>query len=309
MKSRLLLFPALLLLSGSGQPEHNFLLNPSIRHVRRIPMPPARHKVAALIQKYKTEGAVTGISVYFQSLVTGYWFGLGEQDKFIPASLLKVYLLIRVMQEEDDSPGALKRSLTLLRDPAGKGSGSAALAYKRPEPGKQYTVDRLVEYMIRYSDNDAAYTLHQSFGNKKMGKIYRDFGFPAAPGEEDALSLKQYMMTFLTLYNSTYLGTDMSQKALEYLVGSDFKEGLAAGLPPGTRVASKFGLRAVGTPDNPLLQLHDCGIIYHHDTPYVLGVMTRGKDIKQQTAVIKELSALLYEEVDYRSRESSSPAP
>src|SRR3989339_1264515 len=101
MKSRLLLFPALLLLSGSGQPEHNFLLNPSIRHVRRIPMPPARHKVAALIQKYKTEGAVTGISVYFQSLVTGYWFGLGEQDKFIPASLLKVYLLIRVMQEED----------------------------------------------------------------------------------------------------------------------------------------------------------------------------------------------------------------
>lgn len=304
MKASLCLAASLLMLSAAGcvNSGKNTLLNPSIRNVRRLPMPPARKKVEDLVQKHIANGDATEVAVYFHSLSTGYWFGINEQQKFIPASLLKVYLLIRVLIEEEDYPGTLKTLIKLRADE--KQAVPIVTPHKRLAPNGNYTVETLLEQMILYSDNDAAFTLHTRFGDAKLEKIYRDFGFSAQRDEDDSLTLKQYLMVFLTLYNGTYLGTDMSQKALQYLVKVDFHGGLAAGIPEDVLLANKFGERGVETSYGHTQQLHDCGIIYYKDYPYILGVMTRGQDINKLAGIIKEVSALVYAEVDYRTRES-----
>lgn len=303
MKASLCVAASLLFLFASGcVSSKNSLINPSIRNVRRLPMPPARKKVEDLVQKHIAAGNATEVAVYFHSLSTGYWFGINEQQKFIPASLLKVYLLIRVLIEEEDYPGTLKTLIKLRSEE--KQAVPIVTPYKRLSPGGSYSVETLLEQMILYSDNDAAFTLHTRFGDAKMEKIYRDFGFSTQRDEDDSLTLKQYLMVFLTLYNGTYLGTDMSQKALQYLVKVDFQEGLAAGLPEDLQLANKFGERGVETSYGRTQQLHDCGIVYYKDYPYILGVMTRGQDIKKLAGIIKEVSALVYAEVDYRTRES-----
>lgn len=278
------------------------LLNPVLRHTKRMPMPPAKKKVSDLIQARIAAGDLKEGSVYFHALSTGYWFGLGEHQKFIPASLLKVYLLIRVLQEEESWPGVLKTSLELQDDV--RNASQEILPYDRLVQGRRYTVEELLSHMIVYSDNSAAYTLHTKFGDKSLEKIYRDFGLQSDAKDEAYLTLKQYMMVFLSLYNGTYIGAAPSGRALQFLSRSEFKDGLKAGLPPGLPVAHKFGERGVDTPQGRLQQLHDCGIIYYGDYPYMLGVMTRGDDIKKLAAVIKDVSALIYAEVDYRSQEA-----
>ncbi len=65
-------------------------------------------------------------------------------------------------------------------------------------------------------------------------------------------------------------------------------------------VAHKFGERSFL--DKKTKQLHDCGIVYHPAKPYVLCVMTRGDDFDKLSAVLRSVSALVYQEVDAQQK-------
>jgi len=88
----------------------------------------------------------------------------------------------------------------------------------------------------------------------------------------------------------------MSEKALKYLSHIDFHEGIAGGVPAGVPVASKFGEKVLD--DGKVVELHEFGIVYHPRGPYLLGVMTKGSDLGRQSAVIREISRLIYAEID-----------
>lgn len=116
------------------------------------------------------------------------------------------------------------------------------------------------------------------------------------PGElGDYMSPKSYAFFYRVLYGSTYLTRAMSEKALELLTTPDFTDGLVAGVPAHTTVAQKFGEHSFeGVPDTESKQLHDCGIVYHPEHPYLLCVMTKGSDFQRLSKVIKEVSETVY---------------
>lgn len=106
-------------------------------------------------------------------------------------------------------------------------------------------------------------------------------------------------LRFVRGYNASYLSKEYSQKVLEMLAAADFKLGLAAGVPPGVVVANKFGERE-GLPDDQK-QLHDCGIIYFPENPYLLCVMmTQGPNFEYLPTIIKMVSKMVYDEVESR---------
>ncbi len=92
----------------------------------------------------------------------------------------------------------------------------------------------------------------------------------------------------------------MSAKALTYLVNSEFKEGIAGGVPSEIKVAHKFGERTLSA---DLKHLHDCGIVYYPDNPYILCVMTRGNNYQELSNIIKTISKMTYDEVESRKIE------
>ena len=106
-------------------------------------------------------------------------------------------------------------------------------------------------------------------------------------------NLLKFSRFFRILYNGSYLNFEKSNKALELLTKIEFKDGLVAGLPSEVPVAHKFGERQFGEEK----QLHDYGIVYYPEKPYLICIMTRGKELSKLPHVISELSKVTYEEV------------
>lgn len=78
---------------------------------------------------------------------------------------------------------------------------------------------------------------------------------------------------------------------LSLLSQSAFPQGLEAGVPQDLPVAHKFGEYDDGKGGK---QLNDCGIIYKPHKPYLLCVMTEGKDLDALAKVISTISNKVY---------------
>lgn len=257
---------------------------------------PSKQRLRELVDRSLLAGRAAHISVYYRDLNNGPWFGIHPETKFAPASLLKVPLLIAHLKHAESDPGVLGRRVPAEPSPIHR--TQLIPPAKRLEMGKPYSVEDYLRHMIRYSDNDATYLLLRHADPKALEATYRDLRIeaPHAKTPEDWITVHEYASFFRTLFNASYLNREMSEKALQYLTETDFKEGIVAGVPPGAVVAHKFGERM--NADRPIKQIHDCGIVYYPGNPYLLCVMTQGRDVPALIRVIREVSALAYAEVD-----------
>lgn len=257
-----------------------------------------------LVEKIGTlinQGKADHVSVYLRDLRFGPWMGIGEDDMYSAASLLKVPVLLTVLRLAEQRPSILAQRVEITPELI----GTYKVIFqpeKTIEAGKIYTVDELLVYMIVYSDNNATNALHAylatiSPDEPLFVRTMEELGYLGDNRTEDNLSVKQSASMFRILYNGSYLGKEMSQKALLLLSSSAFREGIVAGVPPGTAVAHKFGERI----DAGSQQLHDCGIVYHPQNHYLLCIMTKGKNEHTLATVIVGLSQMIYEEMNRRS--------
>ncbi len=114
---------------------------------------------------------------------------------------------------------------------------------------------------------------------------------------EATITVRGYASLFRILFNASYLNVENSEKVLSWLSETEYRSGLVAGVPADVKVAHKFGERLYA---NDIKELHDCGIIYFPENPYLLCVMTRGSDFAALEALISEISRILYEEINSR---------
>lgn len=249
------------------------------------------------VQQLKTEGVVDHISVYFRDLDNGPWFGIDESEEFFPASLLKIPIMMTLLRYAEEHPGFLDQTITYTGTFDDVENNAAPT--ERIEANRTYTIGEVLRYMVAYSDNRSKQVILQTLlevgeGRDLLAEMLTELGI--LPGNGDLASpitIKTYTSLFRILYNNSYLNREYSQKALDMLSQSTFTLAMVAGLPPRTQVAHKFGL---ATTDDGV-QLHDCGIVYEPGTPYLLCIMTRGKDAAASAKVIAEISRAVNDEV------------
>ncbi|MBI4056365.1 MAG: serine hydrolase [Elusimicrobia bacterium] len=262
---------------------------------------PFKHLIEEFVREKLDQNKVIHVSIYFRDLNNGPWFGIKEREKFSPASLFKVPIMMALFKQAEADPSVLKRKIIF------NGLGESTPQMLKPsqgiEAGKAYTLEELIRFMIAYSDNRAHDLILKAVKKEDLDQLFSDLGFSPLSFQEqkDQMSVKDYASFFRILFNASYLNRQMSQKALEFLSQAEFR-GLAASVPSGTVVAHKHGERMYVL--EQVLQLHDCGIIYYTHHPYLLCVMTRGKDMDNQLEVIRGVSSRVYQEVDrqYRGR-------
>jgi len=165
------------------------------------------------------------------------------------------------------------------------------------EKGKDYTIDDLIERMMIYSDNGALTLLEGNIEPALIDRITLDLGVETATEAtpEDFMSVKGYSGLFRILYNASYLEKNLSEKALEILSRTEFTKGIVSGVPKSIKVSHKFGERELG---DQTKQLHDCGIVYHPQSPYLLCVMTRGSDFMMLEKIITKISSVTFHGIE-----------
>lgn len=239
------------------------------------------------------------VSIYFRDLNTGKWTGVNENENYDPASLLKVPIMMAWYLRAESDPSVLDRTFIYKRSPEDVGGSEFNLL----TPGRSYSVSELLKAMIERSDNGAKNILLLNVDQKILDKVFSDLGINISdndPTSRYQISAKTYSIFFRALYNATYLTKEYSEKALEMLSATNFSEGLLAGVPTSTNVAHKFG-QYIGS--RGAIELHDCGIIYHPENPYILCVMTKGSSgFSPLKSVIAKISQTAHGEADRNYR-------
>lgn len=247
-----------------------------------------------------SDSDISQASFYLKELNTGAWIGVDEREKFAPASLLKIPLAMAYFKIAEHDPSYLNKKIKYVT--AASGAYYGAKQNIAPEnkliEGEEYTLDDLVKRVILYSDNQAQYLLFQNIQGDEVDSIYSDLGIslPKQGESEDFISVRDYASFFRILYNASYLDKDMSEKLLELLSNASYDDGLAAGLPKEIKIANKFGERGVF--GSNMMQFHDCGIVYYPAKPYLICVMTRGKDLYNQQAAVRQISKIVFDAIN-----------
>lgn len=250
----------------------------------------------AKVAEIRARPEITELAVYYRDLNNGPSFGIYQDQEFFPASLLKTPLMMAFLKHAESRPGFLEQEVTYRKSQG----PSYATQNIKPEvalvDGEKYTIEQLLEHLIKYSDNDALLSLYPLLPGREYQELFERLGLSKISLEnaQTTLSVVEYSTFFRVLYNASFLNQEMSEKALGLLAQSTYMDGLRAGVPDAIPVAHKFGERDLG---DGFYQLHDCGIVYEPNKQYLLCVMSRGKNQKDLANVIKEVSKFAYEKV------------
>jgi beta-lactamase class A len=143
-------------------------------------------------------------SVYFRDLNNGPWIGINEKEKFSPASMLKVPLMMSALKLAENNPEILREKIKINK------LNNSGIQFIKPsqsmEVDKSYTLDELIYRMIVYSDNNAQAEIFNFIGDEATAKSYSELGItvPTAGTNENFMSVKEYASFFRILYNASY---------------------------------------------------------------------------------------------------------
>lgn len=260
-----------------------------------------KSKIQDYIDKKTKDKQLNYFSLYFRDLQNGPTLGINEHEKFSPASLLKIPVLITVLNLQVDNPDILNTEIGF------NNMYESLNQYYPPKISAKentpYKISELLDYMIKYSDNNSYFALRTYLNQISpdvdlVQQTYIDLGITDPRDIYDqTLSVKSYASIFVQLYHSSFFEKkEFSEQALEILANTDFTGGITQGVPSGITIAHKFGERALEEGD----QLHDCGIIYYPENPYLLCVMTRGPDFFVLSQIIGDISQMVYDEIESR---------
>ena len=248
------------------------------------------------IDKYKQAGAIDDASVYMKVFNKGEFLSINENDAYHPGSLIKLPILITYLSTEEKNPGFLNKKL-VFNLPKGK-IPTQTYNSNQIKPGQSYAISELLRYMVAFSDNNATYLLNENVDIEAFKKMFSDFGLPV-PDVHDRnyqITAKDYSSFLKVIYNAGYLTNPNSEYVAELLNQCDFNDGIANGLPENIKIAHKFGEWG----DKTNHQLSESAIVYLDNAPYMITIMTKGKDVRKLPEVISSLSTLAFKNIKER---------
>lgn len=259
----------------------------------------AKYELIQYIDTSKGKGDILAAAVYLMDLNKGTWIGINEETMFAMASLVKVPIMMAYLKKAELDPSILDSVITY-------GDKMESMQQnmqpnESAQPGNAYTVRQLLHFMIAHSDNVSMALLFENMDKKFLDELCTDLQLPILNLRESdsQVSVQDYATSLRVLYNASYLGKAMSEKALQLLTDTDFNDGIRAGVPSNLIVAHKFGEREYV--ERGIRELHECGIVYHEERPYLLCIMTKGRDFDRLKGAIRGMTKIAHDHMGRRA--------
>lgn len=270
----------------------------SVNFSQNASLSPLKTSLEKAISELQNNHQLSYASIYFRDLNNGPWLGINEKENFSPASLIKLPLAIAYFKEAEKNPALLQESIEATI--SSKIEKQSILPRLTLSPDQKYTIDELIRRMIVYSDNQAYEILLNHIDNPLLVQTFTDLGIDISAGftnpSGNIITVKSYAAFFRVLFNASYLNQEMSEKLLSLLSQVEYQNALVRGVNnPQIIISHKFGERTFEATSER--QLHDCGIVYYPEKPYLVCIMTRGQDFSKLSSAIAKLSQVIYESV------------
>jgi beta-lactamase class A len=259
----------------------------------------------AIKQRITASGAE--VAVYFKTLDGKVEWSTRPDDVFHAASTMKVPVMIELFHQVKRRKLRLEDKIVVKnefhsivdRSPYSLSAADDSEGDLYKAEGQSRTLGELCELMIIVSSNFATNLLIEKLGVENIRSTVHHLGADGVVvlrGVEDQKAFEKGLNNTTTARGlATLLSAIAQGKAVDaasskamiaILKRQKFNEGIPAGLPAGIAVAHKTG---------EITKIHHDGAIVFAKRPYVLVVLVRGlADIKQSSALIKEISRELY---------------
>lgn len=229
------------------------------------------------------------ISIYYENINSGSNISINKDLHLFPASLSKLVQAILITKKVED--GILSWSTELKAEEGDISSESGSL-YKTIGSSAM-SVEMLLEELLVNSDNTAQNIFKHQLAFEDYATFQEKVGLQDLYNETGFISAKEYTRLLRVLYTSNFLDPQNSEKILEYMSRSVFKDYLSQGIPHGVKFAHKYG-------ENTKYNIFaDSGIVYVPGKPYMITVLIKGKDSTLETrdwavGLMKEISEKAY---------------
>lgn len=228
---------------------------------------------------------------YFEYLPSGVSIGVNDKESFILASLLKVPLVMGVYKQIEEGKNKKDDILTIQEEHLDPLFGNL---WKKGAGTKISLLDA-VKYTLINSDNTSMSVLFSAVPVGTLEEVFDSLDIPKElSGSSPVVTPKNYSSILRSLYLSSYLSEDDSNEILHLLTQTPFNDKLAAGVPPGVKVAHKIGVHEGDIKGKEVFT--DCGIVYVPKRPYILCIMASENENTSRT-IMKDISKTVYDYV------------
>lgn len=248
-------------------------------------------------------GGGDSISLYYKNLKKGYEVTINADRAWVPASMVKAYVVVEAFRQKKvrlvnfDSRVTIKKQNVVPTELESTG-------HQPLREGAKATIRELVYAMVVQSDNTAYNSLLDVLDRRNITLTLRSLGLTdTVVGEKLSLNDEQYALDLAILGRQPNRTTARDFGKLFDLIYEDkvsdsneiltiFKKQkindiIPKLLPEGIDIAHKTGIFS--------LYLHDGGIVYKPNEPFILAVFTNRGD----PTIIAQLSKISY----YKSRD------
>jgi beta-lactamase class A len=170
-------------------------------------------------------------AVYVYQLTDKTGFGMNETERMPAASIMKIPVMTAVMQKVDKGELTLDQTYTL--EGADRATGSGPLQFKTA--GTSYSIDELLGYLGKNSDNTAWVMFNRRLGVKTMEDEVARLGMKDSSYDDLVITAADATKMFEYIYEER-------KQLFSYLTGSIYEDRIPVGLAgAGVQIIHKVG--------------------------------------------------------------------
>lgn len=232
------------------------------------------------------QGVQGSVGVVATDLATGESAAVNPTWTFPAASVAKVPIAMALLHLVTEGRVSLQEKVVYHADTDYEG-GAGSLQFELKD-GDAVSLDRLLERMIRVSDNIARNMIERYIGSDTIRQYMLDQGVQPPYYAPWPLMTAEGSDTLLRRLDAGKAGIspELTRLLLDHMEHTVFNDRIPAGLPPDVTVAHK-----VGTLEN---DVHDVGIVYAPDRSFILSVFTENIPYDDATSLIARLASVMY---------------
>ena len=247
----------------------------------------------AMIERLKSLPGKTGF--FYKNLETGETINWNENEKFIPASVIKLPVMMAIFKMAERGEADLYEKIRIRHEQKMPSCGALNSFTDEPE----IDILTLCSLMITISDNTATNVLISHFGTEKLNRKFAQMGLEdtrvnrllfdmeaSKKGIQNCATPKETAFLLEELHCGRFVSEKVSEAIKEILLRQQINHKIKEKLPPGTRAAHKTG-------EDDYIS-NDAGIIYASQ-PFIFSFFSNDTKVSEVNSFMRDAAAELFE--------------